>query len=115
MKLVKYPTLQIEALNQVVAWIAAGEDYGERQVTKLVESLLPRQKKVGQPSPLTTLYTFEPREFRLLVRGSLKLASYLDRVGVEEAAELVTAEENLAASLRRLRQAIDQILPEGGE
>jgi hypothetical protein len=34
---------------------------------------------------------------------------------VEEAAELVTAEENLAASLRRLRQAIDQILPEGGE
>jgi ParB family chromosome partitioning protein len=115
MKLVDYPTLQIEALNQVVAWIAAGEDYGERQVTKLVESLLPRQKKVGQPSPLTTLYTFEPREFRILVRGSLKLASYLDRVGVEEAAELVTAEENLAASLRRLRQAIDQILPEGGE
>jgi hypothetical protein len=84
-------------------------------VTNLVESLLPRQAKAGKPSPLTTLYTFEPREFRLLVRGSLKLASYLDRVGVEEAAELVTAEENLAASLRRLRQAIDQILPEGGE
>jgi hypothetical protein len=111
MKLADYPTLQIEALNRVVAWIAAGEDYGERQVTKLVDSLLPRKKAPGKVEPVKPLYAFEPREFRILVRGSLKVVSYLDGVGVEEAAELVAAEKNLADSLYRLRRTIDQLLP----
>jgi hypothetical protein len=111
MKLADYPKLQLQALNQVVAWIAAGEDYGERQVTKLVDSLLPRKKTPGKVEPVKPLYTFEAREFRILVRGSLKVVSYLDGVGVEEAAELVAAEKNLADSLHRLRRTIDQLLP----
>lgn len=113
MKLADYPLLQVEALNQVIAWIAAGEDYGERQVTALVESLLPGKKSVPEPKkPITAEFTFDPREFRLEVRSSLKLASYLDRVGTAEAAEMAQTDKSIAMALERLRQRINEILPE---
>ncbi len=112
MKLANYPALQVEALNQLVAWIAAGEDYGERQVTALVQSLLPQKKAAPDPKPAATSFTFEPREFRIQVRNALKLASYLDRVGAAEAAELVTTDRGMATALERLRQRLDEILPE---
>ncbi|MFZ0548247.1 MAG: ParB N-terminal domain-containing protein [Candidatus Promineifilaceae bacterium] len=110
MKLVDYPELQIKALNQVVAWIGAGEDYGERQVTKLVESLLAKKGK-GSKTAVSTP-TFEARAFRSRIRGAVKLVSYLETVGWGDAAESVAADEALAADLRRLRRTIDQILPE---
>jgi hypothetical protein len=113
MKLAAYPVLQVEALNRVVAWIAAGDDYGEKQVTKMVESLLPRQKSVPEPKqPLSAEYTFEPREFRLQLRSALKLASYLDRVGTAEATELAQTDRGIATSLERLRQRLNEILPD---
>ena len=112
MKLSEYPLLQVEALNQVVAWIAAGEDYGEKKVTQLVQSLLPG--KTADPAPVVSKFDFDPREFRVLVRKSLKVASYLDRVGVEEAAELVKTDKGTANALERLRQRINEILPEKG-
>ena len=104
MKLADYPALQVEALNQLVAWISSGQDYGEKQVTKLVQSLLPRKKAAPEPTAVSDKFTFDPREFRVLVRSSLKVASYLDRVGVEEAAELVKTDKGVANALARLRQ-----------
>lgn len=109
MKLVDYPNLQLQALNQVVAWIAAGEDYGERQVTKLVDSLLARQNKPSKAAAAAS--SFEPKTFRSRIRGAVKLVSYLETVGWGDAAESVAADEALAADLRRLRRTIDQILP----
>jgi hypothetical protein len=111
MKLAEYPLLQVEALNQVVAWIAAGEDYGEKQVSTLVESLLPRKTADPKPKKDITKYEFDPREFRLMVRNALKVASYLDRVGVEEAVDLVRTDKGIASALERLQQRIDEILP----
>jgi hypothetical protein len=109
MKLVDHPELQLKALNQVVAWIAAGEDYGERQVTKLVDALLARRQKRPKEAPATP--AFESKTFRSRVRGAVKLAAYLETVGQGEAGKSVAADKALAAELRRLRRAIDKILP----
>jgi hypothetical protein len=112
MKLVDKPALQIEALNQLVAWIAAGEDYGEQQVTKLVDSLLSgKPKKRGSRLAAPTA-TFEPKKFQGRIRSALKLVADLDAPGWREAAELVAGDEALTADLRQLRSIINQILPE---
>lgn len=109
MKLGDYPGLQVKALNQVVSWIAAGEDYGEKKVTRLVESLLARKRNQPQPAPAAP--QFETKTFRSRVRGAVKLVSYLETVGWGEAAETISADEGLADDLQRLRRTIDQLLP----
>jgi hypothetical protein len=109
MKLADKPKLQVEALNQVVAWIAAGEDHGEKQVTKYVDSLLTRPTK--QPTLAAETSQFQANVFRSRIKGAVKLASYLETVGWGDAAESVADNEALAADLRRLMQMIDRILP----
>ncbi len=108
MKLAEHPHLQVEALNQVVSWIAAGADHGERQVTKLVESMLAGRAKRPKRTPKAP--QFETRAFRSRIKGAVKLVSYLEAVGWGDAAETVAQDEVLTAELRRLRQTIDQLL-----
>lgn len=111
-KLGDYPDLQVAALNQLIAWSASGEGYGEKQVSALVDALLPRKvtkkplaKAEKNPS------SFETKKFRSRVRSTLKLVTDLDTDGWGGAAEAIAVDEDFAAELRQLRAAIDKMLP----
>jgi hypothetical protein len=112
MKLADKPALQVEALNQLVGWIAAGQDYGEQQVSALVESLLTGGNKRRSARPAAATGGFEPKKFQSRVRSTIKLVSDLDAAGWGRATKQVAADEALTADLRQLRRIINQILPE---
>lgn len=113
MNLVDYPALQLEALNQVVSWIAADDPHGEKQVTRWVEGLLARETGVSTPKPQAQqMPGFPARKFSSQVRRTLHLVSDLDPAGWGAATELVSVNEDLATDLRQLRNAIDRLLPE---
>ena len=113
MKLADYPDLQMKALNQVVAWIASDQPYGELQVTRLVEKLLiqagVQERVVAVPNRPTQ---FQVNKFRSRVRSTLKLVSDLNEKGLETAVETVADDEQLVTELRQLRGLIDRILPD---
>ncbi|NKQ35704.1 MAG: ParB N-terminal domain-containing protein [Chloroflexi bacterium] len=113
MKLVNYPELQIEALNQVISWIATGQGHGEKQVAKLVDTLLAREAaKRGDAVSVEPPLQFQAKKFRSRVRSALKLVSDLDTASWGEAVDAVTVDEDLATELRQLRSVIDQLLPD---
>jgi hypothetical protein len=113
MKLVDFPELQVTALNQLVSWISAGQDHGERLVTQFVESLLAPQTATSKPKTAGEQpVLFQTLKFRSRIRSTLKFVADLDTAGWGEAAEVVAADESLAVELRRLRSVIDQLLPE---
>jgi hypothetical protein len=113
MKLTDYPDLQLQALNQIVAWIANDQPYGERQVVRLVEKLLiqagVQEKIVVVPNRPTQ---FQANKFRSRVRSTLKLVSDLNEEGLATAVETVAGDDQLVTELQQLRSLIDQILPD---
>jgi ParB family chromosome partitioning protein len=112
MKLVDKPALQVEALNQLVARIAAGQDYGERQVSQLVDSLVTGGSKKRSPRPSVSKAAFEPKKFQSRVRSTLKLVADLVAADWGKAAKMVAEDEALTADLRRLQGVIERVLGE---
>lgn len=112
-KLGDYPPLQLAALNQLIAWNVAGEGYGEKQVSALVDSLLLRQ--TGEKSiaaPVAIPAQFEAKKFRSRIRSTLKVVADLDTDGWGGAVDAIAVDEELATELRQLRSVIDKILPD---
>lgn len=112
-KLGNLPSLQLEVLNQLITWNTAGESYGEKQVSALVDTLLPRES--GQKSKgaaVAVPQPFETKKFRSRIRSTLKLVADLDATDWDGVTTAVTADDDLVSELRQLRAVIDQILVE---
>lgn len=107
-----HPDLQLAALRQLTARIAAGEDYGTREITALVDSLLARRAgdvRSTRPALATQVMI---KKFRSRVRSALKLMTDLDESDWGEVTGAVVTDDEMATELRRLREAIDKILPD---
>jgi len=111
-KLGDYPQLQLEALNQIVAWGVAGEGYGEKQVSALVDALLLRESEQESAGVVVAPAPFEAKKFRSRIRSTLKLVADLDTEQWGGVADAVAADDDLVTELRQLRAVIDQILVE---
>ena len=112
-KLGDYPLLQLVALNQLIAWNVAGEGYGEKQVSALVDALLRResgQKSTG--AAVAVPQPFATKKFRSRIRSTLKVVADLDAEDWGGVANAVAGDDDLVSELRQLRAVIDQILAE---
>jgi ParB-like chromosome segregation protein Spo0J len=112
-KLGDHPPLQLEILNQLIIWNVAGEGYGEKQVSALVDTLLRRQsgqKSIG--ASVAVPQPFETKKFRSRIRSTLKLVADLGTADWGGVANAVAVDDDLVSELRQLRAVIDQILIE---
>jgi len=112
-KLGDYPHLQLEALNQLVAWNVSGQGYGEKQVSALADSLLQHETGRGLTTASASIPApFEAKKFRSRIRSTLKLVADLDTDDWGGVANAVATDDDLVSELRQLRAVIDQILVE---
>ena len=116
-KLKKYPDLQVQALQQLIAWQAieeSGEGGGRRivpSVRSLVNKLLAARETplTGRPQPPVLDFG----KFRQRVRGTLRYMQNLDDKARTELSHIVTVNEantDIVEELQALRNQIDEML-----
>jgi hypothetical protein len=119
-KLRKYPDLQVQVLNRILAWQTEGED-GPGQplaasVDALVDRLVVREEQGAQSvEAITVPKEVSPRQLHLKIQAMLRV---LDQLGEPEmmamAESLANSEANkvVVDDLQELEQRLDKLLDE---
>lgn len=124
-KLLDYPELQIEALNQVARWQEEeqeGEGQGRRIITstaQLVEQLLQRVQATDQPQTSSTTAAQRSSqaqqvvELRAKIRTTLRYVNKIDPASLQTLSHTISEDPDYAdvvEDLQALRQKIDELL-----
>ena len=115
-KLKPYPDLQLQALQQLIAWQEAeaqGEGGGRRIVPStgaLVERMVARRTTPEAARPQQLALDFG--KFRQRIRGTLRYMEKMDKQAMDELSHIVENEANkdIVGELQTLRDQIDEML-----